>query len=212
MPILWYVAAEGAAEPEVEVVEGEGGRGIKDDDAEVGGGTGLAGASVDNLLTTVCRELMPRALRECVLGIRSRNGNLLETVKGQAKQMSYSALTDPSVEALTNAEVAELLGGIKNDLEANDKEVSENLKQTLVYCEQMANQVDHNKVLEVKRTLQELEAPGGKRLHTFEIAQLINLGPYEDSENALLLIPTLARFSEDTLAEAVSEVQKLQDA
>ncbi|KAH9259396.1 hypothetical protein BASA81_002439 [Batrachochytrium salamandrivorans] len=126
--------------------------------------------------------------------------------------MSYLVLTDPSVEALTNVEVAELLGGIKNDLEANDLEVSENLKQTLGYCEQLANRMDHNKVLEVKRTLQELEAPNGKRLHTFEIAQLINLGPYEDNENALLLIPTLANLDEDTLTEAVNEVQKLQDA
>lgn len=143
---------------------------------------------------------------------RKRKKKMSETSTYLSGELDFGPVfSDPSTVALSNTEVLQILGSIKNDLEAYDKPISDNLMRTLQHCERMGNHVDTHKVEETRRILQEKEGPNGKKLHTFEIAQLINLAPFDDAENAHLLIGSLGKCDEEFLKEVVDEVNKLQD-
>lgn len=111
--------------------------------------------------------------------------------------------------ALTNAEVANILESKYNDLQADDKEPNPLLVAALNHSKRMATMTSQV-VEECRRTLQAKDT-GGRPLHSFEIAQLINLAPYDDSENATILVPSLGEFPPEVLKEIVDEVNKIAE-
>ena len=111
--------------------------------------------------------------------------------------------------ALTYAEVLTLLETKKNELEALDTIIPPIIEQNIVYCQQFSNGMKSEEVEEVRRSLEVRDTGKTRKLHSFEIASLINLAPYEDVENAQLLIPSLLEFEVPFLQQVIEEVNRL---
>ena len=125
-----------------------------------------------------------------------------------AKKLEFGAHFKEA-KALTNAEVASILETQYNEMQADDKEPNPLLVAALNHAKRMATM--KSQVVEECRRILETKPTNGRRLHSFEIAQLINLAPYEDTENATILIPSLGEFDPAFLEDVVNEVNKIAE-
>ena len=77
--------------------------------------------------------------------------------------------------------------------------------KTLRYVDRLARDLSRDQIKDVRKAL------GGKSLHHFEVAQLINLD-VESAEEAKFLIPSLNRISDEgEIVELLEEMKGVQD-
>jgi len=118
---------------------------------------------------------------------------------------------------LTNAEVAVVLTSQRDMYESKDLPLNPLFQKTLDYVKRHSNYTDiavtTAKSTELRQSLElfEFDVEGGNKskLHQFEIAAMVNLMQGDSEvEEALSLVPSLARFSEDHLEEILEVVRK----
>ncbi|KAI8899449.1 HRDC-like protein [Globomyces pollinis-pini] len=111
------------------------------------------------------------------------------------------------VRCLLISEVKVLLDvyrGRKNEIPGGDDTVTETMQKTMDYCAKFSK-------FNNKQTVQQIRMLfPSEEFHEFEMAQLANL-TCESAEEALTLIPSLARVKEDDLQTKLTELVHLRE-
>mmetsp|Transcript_2272 Transcript_2272/g.3157 ORF Transcript_2272/g.3157 Transcript_2272/m.3157 type:complete len:150 (-) Transcript_2272:268-717(-) len=134
-----------------------------------------------------------------------------------SKNLNFGPDFGDKLQCLTNAEVAVVLTSSKELYESKDLPLNPLFQKTLEYVKRHSNFTEiaetTAKSTELRQSLElfefELEGATKSKLHQFEISALVNLMQGDSEvEEALSLVPSLARFQEDNLEEILEVVKR----